>query len=303
LQPGCLVVLDRLPLAPPRIEPTAASTGRRTALAKWITQPTNPLTARVMVNRIWQYHFGKGLVVTSSDYGHLGTPPSHPELLDYLARRFVESGWSIKAMHRLILLSAAYRQSSLSPASEVARLKDPENRWLWRMNVRRLDAEQLRDAMLSASGELDTRAGGPSVAPATTPRRSIYTKVLRNTRDPLLEAFDAPESFTSVAVRNETTTANQALLMINGGWPLQRATAFAARVRRESPDDGAARLVETAYRIAYGRSPSDDELQPAVAFLDRDEPTTDRHGEGPDKSALIDFCHVLLNSNEFLYVD
>ncbi len=261
VEPGPLAVLDRLPIA---IEPLPASTGRRTALARWLTRPDHPLTARVMANRIWQHHFGRGLAAASSDFGNLGEKPTHPELLDWLAARFVEGGWSAKKLHRLILASAAYRQSSLHPQAAEARLKDPENRLLWRMSPRRLEAEEIRDALLAASGELDPAAGGPSTD-STGARRSVYTRAIRNTRDPLLEAFDGPEAFSSVAGRNATTTAPQALLMINGAWPLQRAGAFAARLRG-APED---RQIDLAYGLAYGRAPRPEERRAASAFLAR----------------------------------
>jgi cytochrome c553 len=290
-EPAFPVVLDGLPITKPPIVPTATSTGRRTALAKWIVQRDNPLTPRVMVNRIWQYHFGRGLVATSGDFGHLGTPPSHPELLDFLAYRFVDQGWRMKEIHRLIMTSATYRQSSLRTMPEVAKLKDPENRWLWRMNTRRLDAEQIRDGMLFVSGELQLDAGGASVD-VTAPRRAIFTKVLRNHPDSLMEVFDAPEAFGSIAIRNQTTTATQTLMLINGDGPLKRANALAARAAREAKSNDPAILVDTVYRIAYGRSPQTDEREAAINFMQRG-----------GKAALVDFCHAVLNSSEFLYVD
>ena len=209
----------------------------------------------MLVNRLWQYHFGRGIVATSGDFGHLGTLPSHPELLDYLARRFVDDGEHIKAMHRLIMLSATYRQSALRVAPEIAKMNDPDNRWLWRMNTQRLDAEQIRDAMLAVSGELRLDAGGPSVE-ENSPRRSIYTKLLRNHPDPLLEAFDAPEAFGSVPVRNHTTTATQSLLMINGDWTTpQRALPCPWRsdCKKKTKTSDPSTLVDAAYRLAYGR--------------------------------------------------
>ncbi|HSU67118.1 MAG TPA: DUF1549 and DUF1553 domain-containing protein [Tepidisphaeraceae bacterium] len=292
LEPGVPVVLENSK-SEIEIVPTKTSTGRRTALAHWITDPSNPLPARVMVNRVWQYHFGRGLVTTASDFGHLGTPPSHPELLDYLASDFVKQGWSLKKLHRLIMTSAAYRQSALRPAPEIARMNDPEDRLLWRMNTRRLDAEQIRDSMLQVSGELSPDAGGPSVE-SSVPRRSIYTKLLRNHPDVVLAAFDTADSFASVCTRNVTTTSTQALLMINGDWPLKRAEAFAKRVRSESNSSDTAAWVDTAYRIAYSRFPKPDERTLGIQFLG---------SEGADDKALTDFCHVLLNSNEFLYAD
>jgi hypothetical protein len=220
-----------------------------------------------MVNRIWQRHFGRGLVGTSSDFGRLGEKPSHPELLDWLARRFIEEGWSFKKMHRLILLSATYQQSSHNPSSNVAKRKDPENRWLWRGSTRRLDAEQIRDSILAVTGELDLAASGPSVDPAKT-RRTIYTKVVRNVRDPLLDAFDAPEGFASTAQRNVTTTPAQSLLMINSGWSLQRAHAFAHRLTRDGSMDPA-RIIDDAYRIALNREVTPRERSDALQFLER----------------------------------
>jgi hypothetical protein len=255
---------------PPKFEPRNGSTGRRLALGKWLTRADHPLAARVMANRIWQHHFGRGLVSTSNDYGRLGEKPSHPELLDFLAGRFVKEGWSVKALHRLIVGSAAYRRSALHPDPAAGRLKDPENRLLWKTTPRRLQAEAVRDAMLVTSGEFDSHMGGPSVDP-NLPRRTIYTKVHRNTRDPLLDAFDAPESFSSTPGRNSTTTATQALLMINGRWPLERAQAFARRLRATGGSTPA-ELVRDAYRIALGRSPTGDELARGVAFLDKSAP-------------------------------
>ncbi|MBI3857324.1 MAG: DUF1553 domain-containing protein, partial [Planctomycetes bacterium] len=254
----------------PKIESLKESSGRRLALATWLTRADHPLAARVMANRIWQQHFGKGLVATANDYGRLGEKPSHPELLDWLASRLVKDGWSLKSLHRLIVGSATYRRSALHPAAEAGRLKDPDDRLLWKSAPRRLQAEAVRDAMLMTSGEFDSHMGGPAVDP-NLPRRTIYTKVHRNTRDPLLDAFDAPETFSSIPARNSTTTATQALLMINGRWPLERAQAFARRLKAAgastSPD-----LVRAAYRIAFGRLPSPDELARGVAFLEKFAP-------------------------------
>jgi len=265
--PAFLTVLGGVPL---RIDPLAASSGRRLALARWLTDPKHPLAARVMVNRIWQHHFGRGLVATANDYGHLGEKPSHPELFDWLAARFVKEGWSVKAMHRLIVGSATYRRAAAHPAPEAGRLKDPENRLLWKNTPRRLEAEAVRDAMLFASGEFDSHMGGPAVDP-TLPRRSIYTKIHRNTHDPLLEAFDAPETFSSAPSRNSTTTATQALLMINGRWPLERAQAFARRLRASGAKTNE-ELVREAYPITFGRAPSAAELARGIAFLENSAP-------------------------------
>jgi hypothetical protein len=254
----------------PKPEAQATSSGRRLALARWLTRPDHPLAARVMANRIWQQHFGRGLVSTSNDYGRLGEKPTHPELLDWLAARFVKEGWSLKAMHRLIVGSATYRRSAMHPSPEAGRLKDPDDRLLWKMAPRRLQAEAVRDAMLFTSGEFDSHMGGPATDP-NLPRRTIYTKVHRNTHDSLLEAFDAPETFSSVPSRNATTTATQALLMINGRWPLERAQAFARRLRSSGASTNS-ELVRSAYRIAFGRAPTADELARGVAFLEKSAP-------------------------------
>jgi mono/diheme cytochrome c family protein len=288
VEPGLLTVLGPPPLTivPP---PSGNSTGRRTALARWLAGPDNPLTARVIVNRVWQQHFGVGLVATPSDFGRLGEPPSHPELLDWLACRFIADGWRFKPLHRLIVTSATYRQSSRHPDLERARRQDPDNRWLWHTPVRRLDSEQIRDAMLAVSGELDLTAGGPSVS-ASQPRRSIFTKAIRNTRDPMLDVFDMADPFISTDRRNVTTTPTQSLLMINGAWPLQRAEALARRLRKLGASDERV-LVEQAYRLVYGRAAEPAEVEAMLHWL-RDR--TD---------GLTDLCHVLLNSNEFLYLD
>ena len=265
LDAGYPVVLDRLPLDKPAAEPTAGTTGRRTALAKWLTQPDHPLTTRVAVNRVWQFHFGRGLVGTASDFGRLGDRPSHPELLDYLARSFVRNGWSFKRLHRLIMTSATYQQASNRVMPAEAKSRDPENRLLWKYPARRLDAEQIRDAMLLVSGELKLDgAGGPSVDPANS-RRSVYTRVVRNNRDPLLEVFDVPDTFGSAADRNHTTTATQALLMINGDAPLKHAEMFAKRLGALNLPP--AQTVATAWRLAYGRAPSQKDLKLATQFL------------------------------------
>ena len=267
LQPGYPVVLDGVGLSVPTVAPTGDSTRRRAALANWLTQAANPLTTRVIANRIWQWHFGRGIVGTGSDFGVLGERPTHPELLDWLTTRFVRGGWAMKPMHRLIMTSAAYRQAAVRPVPELAKLKDPENRWLWRMNTRRLDAEQVRDAILAASGELELYVAGGPPTDYTAPRRSVFTKVLRNTRDPLLEAFDVPDAFGSVCERNRTTGPAQSLLMMNGDWPLKRAAAFARRVARETPSAEPEALVAQAFNIAYGRAPQDEERDALVAHL------------------------------------
>ncbi|MGH7128039.1 MAG: DUF1553 domain-containing protein, partial [Planctomycetaceae bacterium] len=331
IAPGFLTVLEP---GPADVDAPADSTGRRTALARWIASPDNPLSTRVIVNRVWQHHFGRGIVATPSDFGRLGEEPSHPDLLDWLTSRFLENGWRLKPLHRLIMTSATYRQSAESsgnaefgvrnaelkniPHSEHSALRtpnstlssptphsafrtphslDPDNRLLGRWVVRRLDAEQIRDAVLSVTGELDPKTGGPSVD-HSVPRRTVYAKVIRNDHDPLLEAFDAPGRITSRSDRNVTTSSTQALLMINGPWLLARAKALAARLGRSGETD--ADRITLAFRLCYGRVPTPQELLTAEAFLSGQSA---RIGPADRTEALTDFCHVLLNSNEFLYVD
>jgi mono/diheme cytochrome c family protein len=282
----------------PQIQPVANSTGRRTALAEWITRPDNSLTARVIVNRIWQQHFGDGIVRSSSDFGRLGEPPTHPELLDWLTTTFVERGWHFKALHKMILMSSTWQQSAAHSDAENYTAKDPTEKLLWRWKVRRLKAEQVRDAMLLASGELDERIGGPSVD-APTPRRALYVRAFRNNPDDFLYAFDAANGLTSVAERTNTTTPTQALLMVNGGFTLACATKMAERVR-DGRFQSRADALDYAFRLAWGREPTFVERARAVKFIGL-PPTLD----SPiiDHEKLVDLCHVLLNSNEFLYLD
>ena len=260
--PGFPALLEPDPAV---VTPYPHSTGRRSALAAWLARPENPLTARVMVNRLWQQHFGKGLSATTSDFGTLGDPPSHPELLDWLARQFVRENWSVKKIHRLILTSAAWRQSHVSPVAEKAKLADPENRLLWQWQTRRLEAEQIRDAIFQATGELDRTAGGPGVD-HSKPRRAIYTKVLRNTRDPLTDVFDAPQNFQSTPVRDSTTTATQSLYLANSVFMAERAAAMAGELSALSEQPAA--QVEAAWWRTAGRLPTTEEREESLAFLD-----------------------------------
>ncbi len=262
ISPAFLTVLGD---SVPAITPTKTSSGRRAVLANWLTRPEHPLTARVIVNRVWQQHFGRGLVGTASDFGNLGEKPSHPELLDYLADQFVKSGWSLKKLHRLIVTSRAYQQASLAGLDPVGLQKDSENRLLWRMAPRRLDAEQIRDALLMASGRLDRTVGGPSVE-FKEPRRSVYLKWMRNTKDPLLEIFDLPDGFTSTALRNVSTNSTQALFMINSPFMVQQGSLFADRVHKDNAGTEEQRI-ERAFRLAFGRHPTSKESSIARAFL------------------------------------
>ena len=290
IDPGFLSVLEpaSLEIDSPK---QGNTTGRRTKLAEWLTDKEHPLTPRVIVNRIWLKHFKDGLVASPNDFGELGKAPSHPELLDWLASEFLHSGWSFKHMHRLILHSSAYQQTARrEPGTKESEI-DPLNRLLWRYPPKRLDAAQVRDAMLKVSGVLDPSLGGPSVK-GNELRRSIYVRKIRNTPDEVLKGFDSPTGFNSTPVRDATTTPGQALLLMNGDWMLQRARQFAEQLRSIHGDDSAA-MVQEAYQRCYGRNPNPEETQMALSFL------KDQNAEG---DSLVDMCQMLLNSNEFLYL-
>jgi hypothetical protein len=293
IDPGFLSVLDEKSAVIRSTLPS--STGRRAELARWLTRPDHPLTARVMVNRIWQHHFGRGLVATPSDFGRLGDRPSHPEMLDWLADRFVKDGWSVKKLHRLILTSMTYRQSGTHPSQGSAMKKDPENRWLWHAATRRLDAEQIRDAMLAVTGRLEDERGGPSVDVAK-PRRTIYTKQYRNKRDPILGVFDAPDGIAPTGRRDVTTTPVQALLLMNSPFMRQQSKALAERLARDHPG-GDEERVEAVIPLLYGRNVTAAERRSLAAFL-RDQGRSLSRNE-----SWADLCQVLMNANEFLYVD
>ncbi len=267
IEPSFLALLGQKPI----ITPTATSTGRRMALANWMTDEDNPLSTRVIVNRVWQRHFGRGIVPTPNDFGMLGEPPSHPELLDWLTRRFIQSGWKIKPLHKLIMNSAAYRQTSRYEPTAAENNIDPTNRLLWRFSPQRLDAEQVRDAMLAVSGELKQREGGASVS-GTTPNRSVYVKKLRNRPDEMLGGFDAPLGFESTPDRISTTTPIQSLLLVNGSWSMDRSRAFANRLlagkQQLEADD-----IRMAYQLVFNRDASGEEVSSALGFL-RDQVST-----------------------------
>ncbi len=293
VDPGYLTILEPADAHIPEPPPAWQTSGRRSVLAEWLTKPTNPLTPRVIVNRLWQHHFGRGLVATPSDFGRLGEKPSHPELLDWLTTQFVAGGWRMKPLHKLIVMSATYRQTAHFAPPQAAVLKDPDNRLLWRFNPLRLDAEQARDAILAASGELKLDMGGPSVA-ATLPRRSIYTKKIRNTQDDFLRSLDAPAGFQSMPERQPTTTATQSLLLVNGDWPLDRARAMAAHLFKMPQHDDPA-LVHNAYLSTLARAPAATETQsrhrippnPACAAGAKNRPHRYPHRYLADASVLF----------------
>ena len=250
--------------AAPSFPQVPESTGRRTALAKWIGRADNPLTTRVIVNRIWQEHFGQGIVATANDFGRLGQLPTHPKLLDWLTVTFVEDGWSIKRLHKRILMSATWQQSAHHSQATEYQQQDPAERLLWRARIRRLKAEQIRDAMLAISGELQSQRGGPSVD-GETPRRAMYVKSFRNTPDAFLAAFDVANGLKSVSERNRTTTPTQSLLMFNGDYALGRAEKLAEKLTANE-FAGSNDMLHHAFRLVWGRPPSELELSSADRF-------------------------------------
>jgi hypothetical protein len=281
--------------------------GRRAALAHWITHPDNPLTRRVIVNRLWHWHFDKGLVDTPSDFGFGGGRPSHPQLLDWLAEELVRHNWSLKKMHRLILNSQTYQQLSyVNEGAESARQIDTDNRLLWRQNPRRLEAESIRDAVLRVSGKLNTEIGGPgfedfqyqdTYAPIYTYitadrpelwRRSIYRYVVRTTPNRFLTTLDCPDPANLTPSRMTTTTPLQSLALYNNDFMLRQANYLADRVQREAgdkPND----QIRRAFELAFGRQPKEAEMTLATNFV--------------DQQGLFGLCRSLFNSNEFVYVD
>ncbi len=282
----------------------------RLTLANWVVDSENPLTARVIVNRIWEYHFGQGIVGTPNDFGRMGLRPTHPELLDFLANQFIETGWHFKSMHRMILMSSAYQQDSIGASEKTAEEKDADDKLLWKFPRRRLEAEEIRDAALQVAGKLNLKMGGPSVIVpidqelvnllykpsqwTVTPdesdhyRRSIYLLHKRNLRLPFMEVFDGPDFQISCPRREMSTHPPQALELLNGDFSNQMADALAERLVKEAGQDHA-KQVDLAYRLAAGRAPSVKEKQLAVAFL--------------QKQPLREFALAVFNLNAFLYVN
>jgi hypothetical protein len=298
-------------------DPKAPSTGRRLAFARHLTSGRHPLTGRTLVNRIWMHHFGRGIVETPGDFGALGGKPTHPELLDWLASELVDSGWSLKKLHRLIMISSVYRQSSLRDSLR-DRL-DGDAALLSRFPVRRLEAESIRDAVLQVSGRLDRQHFGPPIsvvedtvglvnAMGDSPRRSVYLQSRRSRPVSFLTTFDAPVMSVNCERRVEATSAPQALMLMNGEFIMRHAEALAARLVAETPGaepDSRDRRVEAAWRAIYLRSPSEDEAVASREFLavQRAELGRDASRDDPERASLSYLCQQLLNSNEFLYVD
>lgn len=336
-----IACLDETGSIPSEMASAAPSSGRRRALAEWLTQPDQPLALRVIANRLWQHHFGVPLVGTPNDFGFQGTPPTHPELLDWLATELPRQRWSLKAMHRLIVGSATYRQASFGSGEtwERARRVDPGNKLLSRMHRNRLGGEAIRDAMLAVSGCLNSEPGGPGVRPPLSAeitvtllkdqwqvstnvadhfRRSIYLFARRNLRYPLFDTFDRPDANASCARRHESTTALQSLSLLNSEFSLEMARRLAGVVRADRRQS-IAQDVERGYRLVLGRSATSAELESATAFIERQTAELKAAGRKPESlatplpavpgidphqaAALVDFCLALFNLNEFIYVD
>lgn len=311
------------------------TSGRRTALARWLTRPDHPLTTRVLMNWLWQQHFGHGLCRTPSDFGVMGDSPSHPKLLDWLATELVAQGWSLKQIHRVLVTSATYRQASWAGSPEwsdeqtreaQSRLErslavDPDNRWLGRMNRRRLEGEAIHDALLTAAGRLSAGRGGPGVMAPLPPevqgallaghwktspneeehrRRSVYLFVRRNLRYPLFEAFDRPDTQASCPRRATSTTAPQALVLMNAEFAVAAAQALVDQVLSDAGSDATARI-ELIYRRTLSRDPSASEIDAARRFLQSQ--TAGLDSAANNQTALVDFCRAMFNLNECVYVD
>jgi hypothetical protein len=303
--PGALSALSFRPARFPVAQEAPEGT-RRAALADWVADPANPLTWRTIVNRVWQYHFGAGLVETPGDFGRNGALPTHPELLDWLAAEFRDGGGSLKELHRLIVRSDTYKQSSASRAEMEGR--DSGNRLLWRQNRRKLEAEAIRDAVLVASGKLDLTMGGegwqdfvveqPAHSPhyrydlhdpldAKTYRRSVYRFIVRSQTQPWMTSLDCADPSMRVDRRNESLSPLQALALLNNGFLLAQAKALAERVEAETP--GSADRVVRAFRLVLSRRPTPEEAAELGRYADR--------------NGLPQACRILLNLNEFCFVD
>jgi hypothetical protein len=319
--PGLPAVL--VPSQPPFLPPGEQTSRRRLTLARWIADPKNPLTARVIVNRVWQQHFGEGLVRTPSDFGKAGDRPTHPELLDWLADWFVESGWSLKRLHRLLLDSNAYRMSK-QWRPECGRA-DPEDRFLWRVPYRRLEVEAIRDSMLAVSGRLNSKMYGDWTYPEVpkealsgssdpdkiwrpfheteAARRTVYAHIKRSFVVPLLEVFDLCDTSRSGERRLVTTVAPQALSLFNGSFANGQARHFAARLRREAGDDPS-QQIERAFLLALCRPPTEAERSALLQYLTAEaEEARSESAADARQRALVQMCRVIFNLNEFVYAD
>ncbi|MGE3313577.1 MAG: PSD1 and planctomycete cytochrome C domain-containing protein [Planctomycetaceae bacterium] len=328
VEPGVIAILDdrqnpfRLP------QPSqGGTTGYRTAFAQWLTRPNHPLTARVIVNRVWQQHFGTGIVATPENFGAMGVAPTHPKLLDWLAVEFIHEGWSLKRLHRLILNSTAYRQSSRTASLTEAKVSDhpdPENHLLWKMPLRRIESEIVRDAVLATSGGLLRTLGGEPIpvkpnsdgsveidrskvaSPALADRRSLYVFARRNYQLTELGVFDQPAVATNCMARTSSAVVSQSLALLNGRFVFNESERFAARLRQLGPGDER-KQIEAAFEIAFGRKPTDEEAQLGHDLMTRQakryREQESKNDDEAARTALANFCQMILNANEFLHVE
>jgi hypothetical protein len=339
--PGILLVSQVREHDPAVVPAESNTSNRRLELAQWLVRGDNPLTARVIVNRLWLHHFGRALVTTPNDFGTRGEPPSHPDLLDWLANRLVDGGWKLKEIHRLMVTSATYRQASNYRKAD-QESDDPQNMLLWRMNRRRLEAESLRDALLAASGALNPQSGGPGVLvpiekevedlifteaevvdlwpetpdPRQHDRRSLYLFRKRNVRYPMFDAFDAPDTQTACPERNVSTHALQPLVLLNSDFATSQAKRLAGRISRESDDASTEARIRRAYQVVLCREPTGREREQAMEFLESQAQwLRANHGDTlarpldwkgeidpAEAAAWVDFALAMLNRNEFVYV-
>jgi hypothetical protein len=318
VEPAFPEVLNPPKVVLPPPKPGQKTTGLRTQLANWLTSPQNPLVARVIVNRLWEHHFGRGIVRSPNDFGFGGDKPTHPELLDYLATELLAQGWHLKPIHKLIMMSAAYQMSSAP--NETALAKDPQNDLFWRFDMRRLTAEEFRDSILQVTGRLNLKMGGPGIYPTIPPailagqsvpgqgwstsnpqeaaRRSVYIHIKRSLVVPILSAFDSADTDFSCPARFTTTQATQALMLLNSDMMNDEAKAFAARLKKEAGDSPESR-VKLALRLALSRDPNRDEITRGLKFMQ----TLKTKHKVTDEIALNQFALLILNLNEFVYLD
>jgi hypothetical protein len=323
--PAIPVVLNRFGrLKPVKLAPKAKTTGRRLALANWIAAENNPLTWRVLGNRLWQYHFGRGLVPTSDNFGFSGDRPSHPKLVDYLAQQILKHGGRLKPLHKQIMMSAVYRQASTPrPAAVVI---DPDNRLHWRMSKKRVEAEVLRDSLLAVSGRLNLKMYGPGVKPRVPEeilrlsvrnkwpkvktensshwRRSVYVYIKRQLQMPVMELFDAPVASASCSRRTASTIPTQALMMLNSQFTNELVAEIAKRIAATPSDDST--RARDAFRLILSRKHGPQDHLDAIVFLSHRLKAYRKQNIKLDDArlkALTDYCLVLINTNQFLYVD
>jgi hypothetical protein len=335
VQPGFLSVLTEPETSAviPSPPAPAKSSGRRTAWARWLTRPDHPLTARVFVNRVWQHYFGEGIIATPDNFGHLGSRPTHPELLDWLATEFVRGGWKMKDLHRLIVTSTVYRQSSVvgqafqpdnagGSQPGKADLLDPGNQLLWKMRLRRLESEVIRDSVLAVSGKLDRALGGPPIpiepkadglvvvptqglsSPTAQYRRSLYLLARRNYNLSLLSVFDQPVMATNCTRRISSAVPLQSLTLLNDAFMLEQADHFAARVAAAAGDSLAERI-DLAFHLAFARPPTSKEMAAGAELVEKVAQSCIQQKLSPAEASvkgLAKLCQMLMCANEFLYV-